>query len=312
MTRPATDPATTPPATTDPATAIGLGTAAIGGLYEDVGEATARATLEAAWASGIRYFDTAPHYGAGVAERRLGEFLRTRPRAEFTVSSKLGRLLRPGADGLVRVRDYSADGVYTSIAESLDRTGLDRFDTLFIHDPDDHWEAALGAAYPALARLREEGAVDRIGVGMNQAAMLARFVAEADLDCVLVAGRYTLLDRTAATELLPRCAERGVAVVAGGVFNSGVLADPGPDAHFDYLPVPPEVREKVTTLAAACARHGIALPAAALQFPLRHKAVTSLVLGARTPAEVEQNARHLTAPIPEALWSELDGLAVGW
>lgn len=289
---------------------VGLGTSAIGGLYEDLGDAAARATLEAAWAAGTRYFDTAPHYGAGLAERRLGAFLRDKPRAEFTVSSKVGRLLRSGEDGLVRVRDYSADGVYTSLAESLDRTGLDRFDTLFIHDPDDFWETAVGAAYPALARLRDEGAVRRIGVGMNEPKMPSRFVAETDLDCVLIAGRYTLLDRSAAVELLPLCETRGVDVIAGGVFNSGVLADPGPDARFDYLPVPPDVRAAVEALAAACARHGVALPAAALQFPLRHKAVTALVIGARTPAEVEQNAAHLTTAIPDALWSEIDALTV--
>lgn len=292
----------------------GLGTSAIGGLYEELDNATAQATLEAAWQVGTRYFDTAPHYGAGVAERRLGEFLRGKPRAEFTVSSKVGRLLRPGTGAregfpadteLVRVRDYSADGVYTSLAESLDRTGLDRFDTLFIHDPDDHWADAVGAAYPALAKLRAEGAVRSIGVGMNQAAMLARFVAETDIDCVLVAGRYTLLDRSAEAELLPLCEARGVDVVVGGVFNSGVLAAPDQNAHFDYRPAPPEVRARVAALAATCARHGVALPAAAVQFPLQHKAVTSVVIGARTAEEVEQNAAHLAADIPDALWEEL-------
>jgi D-threo-aldose 1-dehydrogenase len=294
---------------------IGLGTAAIGGLYEELDDRTARATLEAAWSAGIRYFDTAPHYGAGVAERRLGAFLREKPRHELTVSTKVGRLLRPGtgategfpgATELVRVRDYSATGVYNSLAESLERTGLARFDTLFIHDPDDYWEDAVDHAYPALARLRAEGAVGTIGVGMNQAEMLARFVAETDIDCVLVAGRYTLLDRTAEAELLPLCADRGVAVIVGGVFNSGVLADPRPDAHFDYQPAPPEVRRRVDELAAACARHGVALPAAALRFPLRHNVVTSVVTGARTAAEVAQNAAHLATEIPGALWAELD------
>jgi len=300
---------------------VGLGTAAIGGLYEELDDATAWATLDDAWESGIRYFDTAPHYGVGVAERRLGAFLRGKPRHEFTVSTKVGRLLRPGtgategfpgATELVRVRDYSAAGVYTSLAESLERTGLARFDTLFIHDPDDHWEEAVGAAYPALARLRAEGAVGTIGVGMNQAEMLARFVAETDIDCVLVAGRYTLLDRTAEAELLPLCASRGVEVVVGGVFNSGVLATPGPAAHFDYQPAPPEVRRRVSQLADACARHGVALPAAALRFPLRHKAVTSVVTGARTPAEVEANAVHLATGIPDKLWAELDEVTAAW
>jgi D-threo-aldose 1-dehydrogenase len=300
---------------------IGLGTAAIGGLYEELDDATALATLEAAWSSGIRYFDTAPHYGVGVAERRLGAFLRSKPRHEFTVSTKVGRLLRPGtgvpegfpgATELVRVRDYSAAGVHASIAESLERTGLARFDTLFIHDPDDHWDEAVGAAYPALARLRADGVVGSIGVGMNQAEMLARFVAETDIDRVLVAGRYTLLDRTAEAELLPLCSSRGVEVVVGGVFNSGVLATPGPDAHFDYRPVPPVVRRRVSRLADACARHGVALAAAALQFPLRHKAVTSVVTGARTPAEVEANAVHLATGIPDRLWAELDEVAAAW
>lgn len=279
----------------------GLGTSAIGGLYEDLDDRTARATLEAAWAAGTRYFDTAPHYGAGVAERRLGSFLRDLPRAEFTVSTKVGRLLRDGE----RVRDYSADGVYASLAESLERTGLDRFDTLFIHDPDDHWAEAVGAAYPALEKLRAQGAVRSIGAGMNQAEMLTRFVRETDIDCVLVAGRYSLLDRSAAAELLPACEARGVDVVVGGVFNSGVLAAPGPDAHYDYRPVPPDVRQRVDALAASCARHGVPLPAAAVQFPLRHKAVTSIVIGARTPEEVTQNAAYLDVAIPEALWAEL-------
>lgn len=280
---------------------VGLGTSAIGGLYEELDDATARATLEAAWAAGTRYFDTAPHYGAGLAERRLGSFLRDLPRAEFTVSTKVGRLIRAGE----RVRDYSADGVYASLAESLERTGLDRFDTLFIHDPDDHWDEAVGAAYPALARLRAEGAVGSIGAGMNQAEMLTRFVTETDIDRVLVAGRYSLLDRTAEVELLPACAARGVDVVVGGVFNSGVLAAPGPDAHYDYGPVPPSIMARVEELAASCARHGVPLPAAAAQFPLRHEAVTSILIGARTPEEVAQNAAYLDVAIPDALWAEL-------
>jgi aryl-alcohol dehydrogenase-like predicted oxidoreductase len=300
---------------------IGLGTAAIGGLFQELDDATAQATLESAWDSGIRYFDTAPHYGVGVAERRLGAFLREKPRDEFTVSTKVGRLMRPGrgategfpgATELVRVRDYSAAGVHTSLAESLERTGLTRFDTLFIHDPDDYWADAVGAAYPALARLRAEGVVGKIGAGMNQAEMLTRFVAETDIDCVLVAGRYTLLDRGAEAELLPLCVSRGVEVIVGGVFNSGVLASPGPDAHFDYEPVPPQVRLRVSQLADACARHGVALPAAALQFPLRHKAVTSVVTGARTPAEVAANAVHLATELPDRLWAELDELVATW
>jgi D-threo-aldose 1-dehydrogenase len=298
---------------------LGLGTAPLAGLYSAVTEDEAAAALEAAWATGIRYFDTAPHYGAGLAERRLGAFLATRPRAEFTVSTKVGRLLVPGEAapgdegfhgerGLVRVRDYSAAGVYRSLAESLERSGLDSFDIVLIHDPDDHWEDAVAGAYPALERLRAEGAVRAIGAGMNQTAMLTRFVAETDVDCVLVAGRYTLLDRGATDDLLPSCQERQVGVIVGGVFNSGILADPAPGASYDYAPAPDEVRRRALALAERCAAHGVPLAAAALRFPLRHPAVTGVVVGARNPREIAENAVHAATGIPEALWAELDAL----
>lgn len=301
---------------------IGLGTAPLAGLFSAVGDEQATATLDAAWAAGVRYFDTAPHYGAGLAERRLGSFLADtgRPRAEFTVSTKVGRLLVPGdaalgdeafhgERGLVRVRDYSAGGVYRSLAESLERSGLEAFDTVLIHDPDDHWEEAVTGAYPALARLRDQGAVRAIGAGMNQTAMLTRFVTETDLDCVLVAGRYSLLDRGAADVLLPLCAEREVGVLVGGVFNSGILADPSPGATYDYAPAPDEVLRRARSLGERCAAHGVPLAAAALQFPLRHPAVTGVVLGARSPLEVTENIAHATAEIPAELWAELDALA---
>ncbi|MFD5320554.1 aldo/keto reductase [Streptomyces sp. NPDC127098] len=296
---------------------VGLGTAPIGGLFRAVDEEQAVATLEAAWECGIRYFDTAPHYGAGLAEERLGAFLSGVPRAEVVVSTKVGRLLRPGAarpgdEGFfgapprVRVRDYSADGVRRSLAESLERTGLDAFDLVLIHDPDEHWEPAVREAYPALAALRAEGAVRAVGVGMNQTAMLERFVAETDVDCVLVAGRYSLLDRAAADGLLPRCAERGVGVLVGGVFNSGVLADPAPGATFDYAPTPPATLRRARRLAEVCAGFGVPLAAAALRFPLRHPAVSGVLVGARSAAEVAANAGHAAREIPEELWAELD------
>ncbi|MFE2756682.1 aldo/keto reductase [Actinosynnema sp. NPDC059335] len=295
---------------------LGLGTAPLAGLFSAVDPDQAAAALQAAWDVGIRYFDTAPHYGAGLAERRLGAFLAGRPRAEFVVSTKVGRLLVPGEpDGdegfrgepdLRRVRDYSADGVYRSLAESLERTGLDAFDVVLVHDPDDHWDEAVGGAFPALARLRAEGAVRAIGAGMNQVGMLARFVRETDLDCVLVAGRYSLLDRSAADDLLPLCAERGVGVLVGGVFNSGVLADPAPGATYDYAPAPEHVRRRALDLAARCADHGVPLAAAALQFPLRHPAVSGVVVGARSAHEVHANAGHAALHIPEALWADLD------
>ena len=303
-------------------TRIGLGTAPLAGLFAPVTEEQAARTLEAAWDAGIRYFDTAPHYGTGLAERRLGSFLAGRPRGQVTVSTKVGRLLIPGhpADGedgfygttgLVRVRDYSADGVYQSLAESLDRAGLDAFDIVLIHDPDEYWHDAVTGAYPALARLRAEGAVRAIGAGMNQAAMLARFVAETDLDCVLVAGRYSLLDRAAASELLPACARRGVGVLVGDVFNSGILADPRPGATFNYEPPIPAMVARALALAALCAGHGVPLAAAALQFPLRHPAVTSVVVGARSPEEVAQNAAHAATPIPDRLWEQLADFSGG-
>ncbi|MFF7281259.1 aldo/keto reductase [Streptomyces griseorubiginosus] len=300
-------------------TRLGLGTAPLAGLFSAVGADQAAATLDAAWAAGLRYFDTAPHYGAGLAERRLGDFLSAsgRPRTEYTVSTKVGRLLVPGDsapgdeafhgdEGLVRVRDYSPAGVYRSLAESLERSGLDAFDIVLIHDPDDHWEEAVRGAYPALARLRAEGGVRAIGAGMNQTGMLTRLVRETDLDCVLVAGRYSLLDRTAADALLPLCAEREVGVLVGGVFNSGVLAAPAPGATYDYGPAPEAVLRRAQDLARRCAAHGVPLAAAALQFPYRHPAVTSVVVGARSAREVTENVDHATREIPRELWDELD------
>ncbi|GII77373.1 oxidoreductase [Sphaerisporangium rufum] len=291
---------------------FGLGTAPLAGLYTPVGEEEAGRTLAAAWAAGIRYFDTAPHYGAGLAEQRLGRFLRGLPSGgdRPIVSTKVGRVLVPGEGdgegfatrtGLVRVRDYSRDGVRRSLDDSLARTGLDRFDLVLIHDPDDHWEQAAGEAYPALAELRDQGVIGAIGAGMNQAEMLARFVRETDLDAVLVAGRYTLLDRTAAAELLPECERRGVAVIAGGVLNSGVLAG---GTTYDYADAPPEVLARARRLAGACAARGVPLPVAAMRFPLRHPAVTTVLIGARSAEEVAEDLAP--ADIPDELWEELE------
>ncbi|MEU7943020.1 aldo/keto reductase [Microbispora bryophytorum] len=293
----------------------GLGTAPLGGLFAPVSEDEAEQVLAAAWQAGIRYFDTAPHYGSGLAEERLGRFLRALPRdaaAEAVVSTKVGRLLVPGQGeeegfpgrtGFVRVRDYSREGVLRSLDDSLTRTGLDRFDLVFIHDPDDHWEQAAGQAFPALAELRDQGVIGAIGAGMNQAEMLTRFVRETDLDAVLVAGRYTLLDRSAAEELLPECERRGVAVVAGGVFNSGILAG---GVTYDYDAAPPEVLERVRELGRACAAHGVPLPAAALRFPHRHPAVANVLIGARSAEEITEDLALAAADIPDALWEDLD------
>lgn len=295
-----------------------FGGAPIGGLFAPVSDDDADAALEAAWEAGIRSFDTAPHYGVGVSETRLGRFLAARPRHEYVVSTKVGRLLVPttdpveGAEGfygtprLTRVRDYSADGVRRSLEESLGRLGLDRVDILLIHDPDEHWQQAVSEAYPALDALRRDGVVGAIGVGMNQTEMLERFVRETDVDVVLVAGRYSLLDRRAAASLLPTCAERGVGVLVGGVFNSGILAAPDVGAHFDYAPAPPEVMAAARRLQGRCQAAGVTLPAAALQFPLRHPAVDGIVVGARSEAEVRANCEGLRRTVPESLWADLD------
>jgi D-threo-aldose 1-dehydrogenase len=295
-----------------------FGGGSIGGLYEPVSDEQASQALAAAWAAGIRAFDTAPHYGAGLSERRIGDFLAGRRREEFTVCTKVGRLLVPatgdveGAEGfygtppLSRVRDYSRDGVRRSLEASLQRLGLDRIDIALIHDPDDFMAPALADAYPALAELRSQGVITAIGAGMNSAAPLAWLVERCDLDCVLVAGRYTLLDDSAAKTLFPLCQQRGVAVLAGGAFNSGILADASDGARFDYAPPSPAVLDRVRRLRDACARYDVPLTAAALRFTLRHPAVTAAVVGARIPAEILSDVSYLSAEIPDALWAELE------
>jgi len=253
-------------------TELTLGGAPLGSLFTEVTEGDARAAVDAAWDGGIRAFDTAPHYGLGLSERRLGAALAGRPRDEYVLCTKVGRLLEPAAcdgkdardtegfaisAGLTRRFDYSADGVRRSLEASLERLGLDRVDIALIHDPDDHAEQAFREAYPALERLRAEGTVRAIGAGMNQAAMLTRFVTDTDVDVVLVAGRYTLLDRGAALDLLPAARRRGVSVLAGGVFNSGVLAAPSsPGATYDYHAAPPDLVARAQRLAATCAGFG--------------------------------------------------------
>jgi D-threo-aldose 1-dehydrogenase len=310
-------------------TRLSLGGASIGGLYRPVADEDAVALVEHAWSIGIRSFDVAPLYGYGSAERRMGSVLAGHPRDEFVLSTKVGRLVRDpgevrpaeepdrqsdghsddafyaGTGGRRIVFDFSADGVLRSVAASLDRLGLDRIDILYIHDPDDHWQAALDGAYPALERLRAEGVVSAIGVGMNQPAMLERFAAETDIDLVLLANRYTILDQSALDGLLPRCLERGIAVMAGGVMNSGVLLDRGSGGHFDYRPASPAVIERARRMAETCERHGVAVSAAAIQFPLAHPAVAGLIAGVRSPAHLDDYPAGLAQRIPPGLWAEL-------
>ena len=296
-------------------TRLGLGLAPLGGLFAPVGMRQARETVEHAWQQGIRYFDVAPLYGNGLAERRAGPVLAGKPRAEFALSTKVGRLLRTGGGDtqeiwaeptdLTPAFDFSAAGVRTSYAESLARLGLDRADILHLHDPDDHFEQAVAEALPALTELRDRGLVGAVSAGMNQAGMLADLVRTGDLDCVLLAGRFTLLDQSGAEELLPLCAGRGVSVIAAGVFNSGLLADPRPGAPFDYAPAGAELLARALEVRAVCDRHGVPLRAAAIQFPFTHPAVTCVLVGARSPAEVSDAARMAAVDIPAGLWKDL-------
>ncbi len=304
-------------------TELALGTAQLGNLYEPVSDETAHATVDAAWRAGIRYFDTAPHYGLGLAERRLGAALHDRPRDEYVLSTKVGRVLVPDPAGASRLDDegfavpgafrrhwdFSRDGVLRSVEDSLGRLGLDRIDVLYLHDPDEHWEQASTSGVGALVELREQGVVRAIGAGMNQSAMLAEFVRRCDIDLVLLAGRFTALEQGALDDLLPLAAERGVGVVAGGVFNSGLLSveRPDDDARYDYAPAPREVLARARRLAAVCSRHGVSLPRLAIAVPLRHPAVVSVALGMAGADQVRQNVERYEAGVPDALWDDLVG-----
>jgi D-threo-aldose 1-dehydrogenase len=302
---------------------LGFGAAPIAGLYSAVDEDTAAATVDAAWDAGVRYFDTAPHYGIGLSERRLGRALAGRTREEYVVSTKAGRLLVPAEeagtgddpDGFAvpathrRVWDYSRDGIRRSLDDSLTRLGLDRVDLLYLHDPEDRMDEARATAIPALTELRDEGAVAAVGAGSKDAAALAALVDDGGLDVVMVAGRYTLLEQPALDDLFPACQAAGVAVVAAGIFNSGLLATatPDPTSTYEYGAVPPRVLGRARELAAVCAGHGVTLPQAAVHYVLRHPLVRSAVVGMRTPAEVAENAARAEAPVPDELWADLAG-----
>jgi D-threo-aldose 1-dehydrogenase len=302
---------------------LGYGAANVGNLYRPMTDEDAWAVLDAAWESGIRYFDTAPHYGLGLSERRLGSFLATKPRADFVVSTKVGRLLRPSPEtahllddanqfavpaSVRRVWDFSARGIRASLEESLERLGLPDVDVLFLHDPDEHdLTADLSTGAPALAALRDEGMVAAVGIGSKSTAALVAAVRTGALDLAMVAGRYTLLEQPAADELIPACRAAGVGVVAVAVFNSGLLSKPRPqaDARYEYGAVPAGLLERTRRIEDVCERHGVALPEAALQFPLREPAVRSVVVGGASAANVRENAERMRAEVPDALWDEL-------
>ncbi|MGE3287317.1 MAG: aldo/keto reductase [Pseudonocardia sp.] len=304
---------------------VGLGGADLGNLHRPLPEADARELLVAAWDGGVRHFDTAPHYGLGLSERRLGRFLAQHPRDGYVLSTKVGRLLRPtperaGAADLAqgfavpatheRVWDSSPAGVRRSLDESLERLGLDRVDIAYLHDPDESpvgTAATLAEGLPALAELRAAGVVGAVGVGSKSTSALLAAARTGLADLLMVAGRYTLLDRQAGAELVAECRVRGIGIVAAGVFNSGLLAtdEAVPDARYEYAPAPADVRARAERLRAVCARHGVALPVAALQFPLREPAVRAVVLGGRSAGQVRQNLTRLRTPVPDALWAEV-------
>lgn len=297
---------------------LGLGCAPLGNLFTAVTDDEAAATVAAAWDAGIRYFDTAPQYGHGLSETRLGAALADHPRDEYTLVSKVGRVLVAPAPGATRppsgfvdipevdpVFDFSRDGILRSLDDSLTRLDTDRLDIVHVHDPDDHEADALATAFPTLIELREQGVIGKVGCGMNQVAMLARFVEQVDLDSILLAGRYTLLDRSGA-QLLATCESYGIDVIAGGVFNSGLLADPVVGATFDYAAAPAELVERARVLQVTCAEFGVPLPAAALQFVARHSAVARTLIGARSAAEIEADIAYAEVEIPTELWAALE------
>ena len=309
-------------------TDMGFGAAPIGNFLRPIPEHEAGAMIERAWEAGMRYFDTAPYYGHGLSELRLGHYLRWKPRRDYVISSKVGRVLtaarredidfKPWVDGAAfKSRfDYSYDGTMRSFEDSLQRLGLEHIDILFIHDADVfthgvemqkvYFRQAMDGCYRALIKLREQGLVKAIGVGVNNWDVMLDFMKAGDFDTLLVAGRYTLLEQEPLDELLPMCERRGTALVIGGGFNGGILATGAvPGAKWNYAPAPAHIMEKVRKIEAVCARYNVPLAAAALQFLLAHPAVASHVPGTRTVAQMNQNLALVAHPIPKAFWQEL-------
>lgn len=309
-------------------TDMGFGAAPIGNFLRPIPEHEAGAMIERAWDAGMRYFDTAPYYGHGLSELRLGHYLRWKPRRDYVISSKVGRVLtaarredidfKPWVDGAAfKSRfDYSYDGTMRSFEDSLQRLGLEHIDILFIHDADVfthgpemqkvYFRQAMDGCYRALVKLREQGLVKAIGVGVNNWEVMLDFMKAGDFDTLLVAGRYTLLEQEPLDELLPLCERRGTALVIGGGFNGGILATGAvPGAKWNYAPAPAPIMEKVRKIEAVCKRHNVPLAAAALQFLLAHPAVASHVPGTRTVEQMNQNLALVAHPIPKAFWQEL-------
>jgi D-threo-aldose 1-dehydrogenase len=306
---------------------LGFGTAPLGDLYRKLDDSTAIAALERALALGVNLVDTSPLYGRGLSEHRCGTAIRRVPRDQVVLCTKVGRWMDPfhapdDASGFVggqphrAVVDYSYDGTLRSVEQSLLRLGTDRLDLLLIHDVDiwthgaaaieQRFSEAMNGAYVALDRLRGEGVVAGIGIGVNEAEMCVRFAQAGSFDTMLLAGRYSLLEQPALAQFLPLAQAQGIAVLLGGVFNSGILATGAvTGAKYNYQDAPPEILAKVARIERVCAAHGVALPTAALHFALGHPAVASLVLGAQTPQEVEANVAALSRAVPAAFWADL-------
>ncbi len=276
---------------------FGLGAAPLSG----VGQAVAVEIVQYAFEHGAKFIDTAPGYGRGLSERYLGAALAGVPRDDYVLATKVGRLISDDQT----IFDYSRDGVLRSLEESLARLKIDYVDILHIHDPDRHYEVALNEAFPALADLRSQGVIKAVGAGMNQWQMLAQFARDADFDCFLLAGRYTLLEQTS-LDLLSLCREKKISLILGGVYNSGILAsDLQAGARYNYRPAPAEILARAGRLAAVCERYEVPLNAAAIQFPLAHPAVAAIAVGAQAKAEVAANIAALQMPIPSELWADL-------
>jgi D-threo-aldose 1-dehydrogenase len=295
---------------------LALGTAAFGGLYSSVTDEACTDTLLTAVKAGINYIDTAPHYGKGVSEIRLGKAITQLERTSIVISTKIGRLLVPSptdvdeyfldADNSVeRKMDFSAAAVRQSLENSLTKLGIDQIDILYIHDPDDYADIAINEAFPELAKMRSEGIIKAIGIGMNQTKIPTRFIRETDIDQVLIAGRYSLLDQEAAQELLPAALERGVDIVVAGVFNSGILANPVKGATFDYEEASDELIARALRIREVLDGHEVSLRAAAMQFPFQHPAVKTVLVGCRSQEEVLSNIDEFNKPIASQVWTDL-------
>jgi len=300
---------------------LAIGTSAFGGLFTAVSDREVAQVVDTSIENGINFFDTAPHYGKGSAEKRLGKVIKAYPRESLVISSKVGRLLVSSKGGedpgwensdpsVERTFDYSAYGIEKSLEDSLKRLQLERLDMVFIHDPDDHADQAIEIAYPVLEKMRNQGLITAIGVGITSTAIPTRFVHETDIDVVLMALRYTLLDQSAGLDLLPAALEKGVSVIAGGVFNSGILINPGKDSTFNYMPASPEMVHRAQVIQKFLSERNCSLAQVAMQFPLRHPAISAVLVGCRSRDEVLQNIADFDTVISEDNWLEIEDFLI--